>query len=76
MKTTLCAMVLVALTLFAEESPTVTITGGPLRGSAFGSGAVFKGIPFAAPPVGNLRWREPALCTGLQPAPSPVKWLT
>jgi hypothetical protein len=28
MKTTLCAMVLVALTLFAEESPTVTITGG------------------------------------------------
>jgi para-nitrobenzyl esterase len=60
MKKALCVLLLVTLNRFAEESPTVTVTGGSLRGSALGSGAAFKGIPFAAAPVGDLRWREPA----------------
>jgi para-nitrobenzyl esterase len=45
---------------------TVRVAGGQLAGTASsdGSVAVFKGVPFAAPPVGDLRWRAP------RPAPS------
>jgi para-nitrobenzyl esterase len=42
-----------------SKAPEVRFTGGTLRGRVQGGTAVFAGIPFAAPPVGNLRWREP-----------------
>ncbi|HEY2068330.1 MAG TPA: carboxylesterase family protein [Rhizomicrobium sp.] len=42
----------------------VTIPQGALAGTTDGGISVFKDIPFAAPPVGDLRWRAP------QPAPS------
>ncbi len=45
---------------------TVRVDSGALQGRAYGDGAVFAGIPFAAPPVGPLRWREPQ-----PPAPWP-----
>lgn len=44
----------------ADPGPTVTVTGGQVRGALLDKGgAVFKGIPYAQPPVGDLRWREP-----------------
>ncbi|MFL6734771.1 MAG: carboxylesterase/lipase family protein [Sphingomicrobium sp.] len=38
----------------------VSVDGGAVRGKAFeGGGIMFRGIPFAAPPVDNLRWKPP-----------------
>ena len=41
-------------------NPVVTISTGQLRGERTADGVeVFKNIPFAQPPVGDLRWRAP-----------------
>lgn len=37
----------------------VTTTDGKLQGRIDGGVASFKGVPFAAPPVGHLRWHAP-----------------
>jgi para-nitrobenzyl esterase len=43
----------------ARGTPMVTIADGAVRGKATGSAHEFLGIPYAAPPVGPLRWRPP-----------------
>src|SRR5262249_9154200 len=42
----------------------VMTTGGCVRGTRDGTLAVFRGIPYAAPPIGALRWKPP------QPTPT------
>ncbi|MCT4703762.1 carboxylesterase/lipase family protein [Enterobacteriaceae bacterium H20N1] len=42
------------------ESPLVNVVQGKVAGTKEGECNVFRGIPFAAPPVGELRWRAPA----------------
>ena len=39
--------------------PTVKTANGMLEGNDESGIKTFKGVPFAAPPVGDLRWREP-----------------
>src|SRR3954470_9928950 len=43
----------------APNGPTVAVAGGAVRGAAVAGGDAFLGLPYAAPPSGNLRWRPP-----------------
>ena len=66
-----------ALTLVPVAAPAVgspgrngdlVVTGdGPVRGEVLADRRLFQGIPFAAPPVGELRWQTPR-------APQPSGW--
>jgi len=55
------AALLLSASAAAQEpaGPTVAVTGGEVRGQAAGDALVFRGIPFAAAPTGDLRWKAP-----------------
>ncbi len=55
------AAAMCTVTPFAlSQIQTVTVKDGQLQGVVADGVASFKGIPFAAPPVGDLRWKPPA----------------
>lgn len=43
----------------AAQSPIVQTAQGQVSGSKEDGISVFRGVPFAAPPVGDLRWKAP-----------------
>jgi para-nitrobenzyl esterase len=48
------------LTSAPARAQVVPVSGGSVRGSEWnGGGHLFRGIPFAAPPVEGLRWKPP-----------------
>jgi para-nitrobenzyl esterase len=48
-----------ALRLFGFDGPIVNTTYGPIQGVQSEGVFQFLGVPFAQPPVGNLRWQPP-----------------
>lgn len=55
------AFMALAFTSCKESNPVLTIEGGKIQGVPTSVEGIiaYKGIPFAAPPVGDLRWKEP-----------------
>lgn len=56
------SIILISITsCVAGENPVLKIEGGKIQGipTKVPGVSVFKGIPYAAPPVGDLRWKSP-----------------
>ena len=55
------------LSLLGSMAPLLAprpVEGGRVQGTSEGGLTVYRGIPFAAPPVGDLRWRAPQSAPG------------
>ncbi len=53
------AAVIAVLSTVGAASAAVRVDGGEVQGERQGDLTVYKGLPFAAPPLGDLRWRPP-----------------
>lgn len=76
------ALLTIGATSCTKQDPTIVKTkDGIVQGTIENDLRVFKGIPFAAPPVGDLRWKAPQPAEkweGVKQttkfAPSPYQW--
>ena len=62
MKTILSSLFLIATTglgLAQSQPAPIKVEGGLIQGTNEDGLTIYRGIPFAAPPVGELRWRAP-----------------
>src|SRR5277367_1067592 len=59
----LLVVISAASAISLAQSPNIAIESGAISGVSEGGLSVYKGVPFAAPPVGELRWRPPAPVT-------------
>lgn len=62
MKKNILLLLFLGFSIFIKaQNPIVSTTNGKVQGSKSSDNTVriFKGIPFAAPPVGDLRWKAP-----------------
>jgi len=55
----LCLLLAGSVVASDAAMPQVQVEGGALTGTSRDGIRVFMGIPYAAPPVGELRWRKP-----------------
>lgn len=56
----ICVSLLGAPMAFCAQSLVVNVEGGQIEGTVDEEGVVvYKGIPYAAPPVNELRWKQP-----------------
>jgi carboxylesterase type B len=61
MSTLVTRIILLAVLLaYSRSAPTVQINQGILIGTTNGLVDQFLGVPYANPPIGNLRWKAPA----------------
>ncbi|MCV9387366.1 carboxylesterase/lipase family protein [Reichenbachiella ulvae] len=76
-------LIIISVIIFScsEQDPSIVeVEGGVLKGTVEGDLRVFKGIPFAQPPVGDLRWKAPqppekwdGIRQAVEYAPSPIQ---